>query len=409
MGKSEPEEPEIPKQVIARASGAEIVPDVSRARGFLGKLRYLLFIPVLLFSGAVIGLYIQPPGLQKFFEITGLKPGGGTSAPIALPAEIEIPQDVIDTLQITDVIGLARLIPRGDISPVAAPSGAGDARIDEILVGVGETLQKGEVVAFLDNLAQLESAVKIAQANVGIREANLLQTRQSVANSLNEALAVLEQAEAVAEVAKSDRLRTDELFGRGVTTQAAQDAAISADTQADRAVEKARATLSRYDNADIEDQPDVIVAARNLDAAIAEFDRALQDLDRARVVTPISGVVLAVHARPGERPPSGGIMDIGDTSQMMAEVEIYQDRIALVKPGQPVEIVSNAVGQTLNGTVERIGLMVESQDFVSSDTAANTDARVIEVLVRLDQKSSLVAARYTNLEAVARVDTRVKK
>ena len=132
-----------------------------------------------------------------------------------------------------------------------------------------------------------------------------------------------------------------------------------------------------------------------------------RDLDRSQVVAPISGVVLEIHARPGERPPAAaGIMDVGDTSQMMAEVEIYQDRIAQVLVGQPVEIVAQSIGQTLTGNVQRIGLIVRRQKLISNDTAANLDARVFEVLVQLDPGSSRVASRYTNLEAVARIDTR---
>ncbi len=99
-------------------------------------------------------------------------------------------------------------------------------------------------------------------------------------------------------------------------------------------------------------------------------------------------------------------MAMGDTSQMMAEVEVYQDRIALVQVGQPVEIVSEAIGETLIGVVERIGLIVGRQKLVSNDTAATLDARVFEVLVRLDPASSKIAAHYTNLEALARIDTR---
>ncbi len=30
-------------------------------------------------------------------------------------------------------------------------------------------------------------------------------------------------------------------------------------------------------------------------------------------------------------------MEMGDTGQMMAEVEVWQDRIGAVEPGQPVE------------------------------------------------------------------------
>ncbi|MCF6232641.1 MAG: HlyD family efflux transporter periplasmic adaptor subunit [Rhodobacteraceae bacterium] len=398
----------LPMQVIGRSDSANPEPTRQGPRkpGIIRRLLPLLMVPVLLFCGAIIGLYFQPPGPQKFFELTGMKPGGGSDTPFAIPPEIDVPQDMLDTMQISDVVGLARLIPNGDISPVAAPSGAGDARISEILVTVGDVLTKGQVVARLDNLAQLESAVLGAQAIVGVREATLMQVRQSVQNSLNEARAVLEQAEAAAEVAKSDRVRAEELFERQVTTKAALNTAQSVDRQANRAVEKARATLARFASDDIHEQPDVIVAARNLDAALVDLGRARLDLDRARVVAPIAGVVLDIHARPGEHPPLKGIMEMGDTSQMMAEVEVYQDRIALVQVGQPVEIVAPAIGRTLTGVVTRIGLIVGRQELISNDTAANLDARVFEVLVRLDPDASRVAARYTNLEAVARIDTR---
>ena len=103
----------------------------------------VLLIPVLMFSGAVIGLYFQPPGLQKFYALTGLQPGGGSSAPIALPPKITLPPKMAETMLPTDVIGLARILPRGDISIVAAPFGAGDARVADIMVSVGDKVAKG--------------------------------------------------------------------------------------------------------------------------------------------------------------------------------------------------------------------------------------------------------------------------
>jgi HlyD family secretion protein len=155
----------------------------------------------------------------------------------------------------------------------------------------------------------------------------------------------------------------------------------------------------------LEDQPDVIVAARNVDAAIADLERAKLDLARSEVVAPIAGTILDIHATPGQRPPAGGIMDMGDTGQMMAEVEVWQDRIGAVTPGQPVELVAASLGTTLQGRVESIGLTVGRQGLISDDAAENKDARVIRVLVALDTASSEHAARFTNLEVIARIDT----
>ncbi len=86
--------------------------------GYVRKIPLLLLIPGLLFTGAVIGLYVQPPGVQKFFDLVGLEPGGGSDAPFALPPDLDVPQDMLETLQISDVVGLARLEPIGGISPM---------------------------------------------------------------------------------------------------------------------------------------------------------------------------------------------------------------------------------------------------------------------------------------------------
>lgn len=374
------------------------------------RRRYLLvlLIPALMFLGAVVGMYFQPPALQKFYALTGLQPGGGSSSPIALPPDLVMPQDMVATMQPSDVVGLARLLPRGDVSIVAPPFGAGDARIAEIAVAVGDRVDRGAVVARLDNQGQLESAVLLAQANVAIRQAALVQTRSAVQNSLDEARAGLEQARSTAAEAAARLVRETALFARGVTTQAALDTMAAADRQAGLAVQKATATLARFASSGVDAQPDVIVALRNLDAALADLTRTEGDLARATVLAPISGTVLDIHARAGERPPAIGIMEMGDTDQMMAEAEIYQDRIAGVQVGQPVELVAGALGRTLQGRVQAIGLTVGRQGLVSEDTAANTDARVISVMIELDAASSQQAARFTNLEVIARIDTRAQ-
>ena len=399
-----PPETDLPLNIVRHETAGEQAP--RRRLRFHKRYLLVLLIPVFMFSGGVIGMYYQPTALQKFYALTGLQPGGGSATPIALPPDMEMPKEMAATMQVTDVVGLARLMPRGDVSIVAPPYGAGDARIAEVLVEIGDRVEKGAVVARLDNQGQLESAVLLAKANVAVREAALVQTRTSVQNSRHEARAALEQARSSRTEAAAERERGKALFERGVITQASLDSLAAAERQADLAVEKAEATLSRFTGQDTDMQPDVIVAARNLDAARADLARAEQDLIRSAVLAPISGVVLDSMANAGERPPNDGIMQIGDIDHMMAEVEVYQDRIANVAIGQPVELAAVAIGQTLQGRVKSIGLTVGRQGLLSDDTAANTDARVIKVMVELDEASSTVAARYTNLEVIARIDTR---
>lgn len=369
------------------------------------RVLLVLLVPVLLFTGGVLGLYFQPPGLRTFYALTGLQPGGGTDSPIALPPDIEIPRDMVETMRETDVVGLARLIPEGDVSIIAAPFGSGDARLSEILVAVGDRVEKGDPVARLDNADGLESAVLLAEANLAVKEAALVQTRAEVQSGRDEAEALLDQARSAAAEAIAARGRTEELFARSVATRATLDAAAAAELQAKAAVRKAEATLARFTAVGLDEQPDVIVAARNADAARADLARARRDLAKAVVVAPISGTILDINATPGARPPADGIMEMGFTDRMTAEVEIWQDRIARVAPGQPVELAATALGRTFQGRVQSIGLTVGRQGLVSDDAAANTDARVVRVIVALDPATSADASRYTNLEVIARIDT----
>jgi HlyD family secretion protein len=395
---------DLPLNIFAKGHDAVVPARFKfRARYFL-----VLLVPLFMFSGAVIGMYFQPPALQKFYALTGLKPGGGSATPIALPPEVVLPKDMAETMRVSDVVGLARLMPLGDISIVAPPYGAGDARVSEILVAEGDVVAKGALLARLDNDAQLKGNVFLAEANLAVRQATLAQTRATVENSRNEAQASLEQARSVAAKAAVDLSRAKQLAKGGLTAETALETARAAEQQAVALVAKAEATLARFAAVEINEQPDVVVAIRNLEAAEAELARARNDMVRAAVVAPIAGTVLNIHASLGQHPPAEGIMEVGNISQMMAEAEIYQDRISLVEKGQPVELAAAALGKTLQGRVVHIGLTVGRQGLVSDDTAANTDARVVKVMVELDAASSAIAARFTNLEVIARIDTDAK-
>jgi HlyD family secretion protein len=367
----------------------------------------LLLIPLLmltLFSGAVIGMYFQPPGLRVFFNTTGLEPGAGTDTPIAVAIQQVAAQEQIAVISEGDVVALGRIIPRGDVVSVATPSGAGDARIAELLVAIGDEVERGDILAVLDNLPQLQSAVASAQAALRVREANLTQTRTSNTASLAEAQASVERAEATATVAQSELDRVTALFERGVTTRAGLDQAIATATQAARDVERAQATLSRYATGSEIVQADISVAEANLDAARAALASAEQDLDRAYVRAPDRGKILDINVRAGERPGTTGIINLGDTSQMTVEAEVYQTMIGRVTIGDPVTISADALTQQLNGTVSAIGLEIGRQSITSDDPAANTDARVVDVIVTLDAASSPIAAPFTNLETIVRID-----
>lgn len=302
------------------------------------------------------------------------------------------------------VPGLARLMPEGDLIRVSPPFGASDARIAEIRVAPGDRVAAGDLLAVLDNRPALESARLAAAAAVAHREAALAQARETVRIGLLDARASVGEAEAATEIARTRLARARGLAERGVASAATLDDLEAAAAQAAQGLARARAALARWDTGDVASQPDVAIAQAALDAARIDLDRAARDLARSEVRAPITGVVLGIDGRPGERPGSDGLMTLGQTQRMVARVEVYQTEIGRIREGQQVRLTAAPLDAPLTGHVERIGLLVERQSLVSDDTAANTDARVIEVLVRLDADSSTRAARLSNLQAVAQIE-----
>lgn len=381
--------------------------DGSLSKNPTRSYRKLLLIPlamILVFSGGIMGMYFQPPGLKAFFGITGLIPGGGTSTPIALAIDKVTTQEEIAVVSEGDIFALGRLIPEGDVITIAPPFGAGDARVAELRVNIGDKVERGDTLAVLDNLTQLENAVETAKATLNIRIATLNQTKLKTEASLSEAQATFSRAEVTFDAAQLELERATSLLESGVTTRATFDKAQARANETLLDVERARATLSRYNVENGVRQADVIVADANVNAAKSDLARAQSDLNKAFVKASADGTVLDIHVKPGERPPATGILNLGNTDKMTVEVEVYQTLIGRVSVGDPVTITAKALPQDLSGHVTAIGWEIGRQTITSDDPAANTDARVVDVIVALNRASSMIASRLTNLEVVARID-----
>jgi len=392
--------------VVPRAS--ESTPQPSRWRAALRRARLIPLMIVLVGLGGFIGLYFQPPGLQKLMAVLQLQPGGGTSSPIAVP----VPRPDLRQVGVADlatrqtVVGLGRLLPEGEVVIVAPPFGAGDARVASLKVTEGDRVDQGSVLAVLDSEQTLLAAIGSARAQLAAREANLAQVKASVNASRDEARATLARAETAYQNSIRDFERVEILRQRGYAAEQSFDQRRAARDEAAREVERARATLSRYGSGDLDAQADVRVAERNVDTARADLARAQADLDKAYVRAPTTGTVLTVHVQPGEKPGAQGLMNLGNIDRMTVEVEIYQAQIGRVSLGDSVEVTAEALPQRLKGSVTRIGLEVGRQTVVDANPAANTDARVVKVTVALEPTSSGLAQRFTNLQVTARITSR---
>ncbi|MBP1686906.1 MAG: HlyD family efflux transporter periplasmic adaptor subunit [Deltaproteobacteria bacterium] len=165
-------------------------------------------------------------------------------------------------------------------------------------------------------------------------------------------------------------------------------------------LENAEAEFGRHDRLYREHTEPISLRDRwymQVQVAKAELRSAQAELDLATVRSPIDGQVLKIHARSGERVGPDGIAEIGATDSMYVVAEVYETDIGRVRVGQRATVASPAFPRPIHGTVERVGLKVAKQDVLHTDPAAETDARVVEVKVRLDESQPV--AGLTNLEA----------
>lgn len=240
------------------------------------KFLILSVVVGLIALGGIVGMYFQPPGLQLFFRATGLVPGAGSEHPIATPVQR---QASLATQQNMTIKALGRLMPYGDVIVVAPPFGAGDARIAKILVKEGQVVDANDVIAQLDSLDQLQSAVNVAEAGLGVALATLNQMESLVDTSLKDLFAKHEGAEESLHVASLNHQRVVDLYKNSmVSLKELEQSELSVIT-AKKSLEQIEAQLSRTVGG--ESQTDIQLALSQLKLARADVERAKIDLQKA--------------------------------------------------------------------------------------------------------------------------------
>jgi HlyD family secretion protein len=336
------------------------------------------------------------------------------------------------------ITALGYLEPRGRVIRLSAPnSGGGVSRVEQLLVKQGESVQAGQVIAVLDSRDRLQAAVVEAQKQVNVARSNLAivqaGARQGEVNAQQAEIARLEaqqQGDTQAQAATVARLsaelqnaqveaqRYQLLYQQGAVPASLRDSKTLTLTTAQRSLEEAQVVLQRIQMTRspelaaavatleriAEVRPvDVAAAQAQVEQAIAAVQQAQAQLDLATVRAPQAGVVLEIHTRPGELIASEGIIELGQTQQMTALLEVYETEIGKVKLGQTVKLFADSFSDSLTGKVVEIGVQVKRQNVVNSDTSANIDARIVEVRVQLDPDSAQKVAGLTNLQVTGEI------
>lgn len=305
------------------------------------------------------------------------------------------------------------------------------ARLQQIQAGAKQGDIQAQAARFQRSKAELEGQIISQKANIGSLEAQLEGEKSA-------GQASVERIEAELTNAQKDCERYQNLYEEGAISDSDRDRICLEEATTRKSLQEAQANLNRAVSslqnqideakanlsrtvATLERQikeegamlgsvaevrsVDVQIAKAELQSAQAAVQRAQADLDLAYVRSPQNGQILNIYTRPGEVIGDKGIVDLGQTEQMYVTAEVYETDISRVRLGQPAMIKSDGVVGDLRGTVDEIGLQIGRKDVLGTDPVADTDARVVDVKIRLDSEDSYRVANLTNLQVNVIINT----
>lgn len=347
------------------------------------------------------------------------------------PASVEAQTPAKKTVALKTVTALGRLEPEGEVIKVAAATSPnGSDKVAQLLVEEGSVVKAGQVIAKLDSYDRLQATLAESRQQVGIANARLMQVkvgksrrevsaREAQAANLQEELtgslttqrSALVRLEAELQNVQADYRRyqmlyqsgaisASELDKRALNVKTAQAQVNEATANLDR-VSRTLQTKIREAEANVaqaeEVRPtDVATAQAEVDGVNATVKRIQSELELAYVRAPKAGQILKVHTRAGEKIGDQGVVDLGQTSQMMAVAEVYETDISKIRLGQAAVVTSDTVAGSLTGRVERIGWQVRQQNVYDTNPTTDADARVVEIKIRLDPTASQKVRHLTN-------------
>ena len=116
---------------------------------------------------------------------------------------------------------------------------------------------------------------------------------------------------------------------------------------------------------DTDNSADIANKQNSLREAQEALEEAQKKLDNYHAVAPISGTVLSCGLMLGEEVPSGGAIQIADTSTMIVDISIDERNIGYVSNGMMVDI-RDMMGNYYMGIVDSVSLTAKAENGVAS-------------------------------------------
>ncbi len=283
----------------------------------------------------------------------------------------------VETIQTRDLTAIVTASGKIQAERTVNISADNMGRVTQLSVEEGDRVKKGQFLMQIDP-RNLASAVQSGEAGQLAARSMLEQQR----------LAVVSARETLA-LARSDLKRQQELWAQQLTTR--QDL-----ERAENAVTVQEADLRQREQ-------ELRTQEQRIRQEAAALNQAQYNLSRARIESPIDGIVTRRNIEEGETVVVGTmnnagtvLLTIADMSIIEAEVEVDETDVPTVRLGQIAKVTIDALpGREFTGKVTEIGNSPIQATTGAQAAAAGQQATNFKVTIQLDQAIEEVRPGFT--------------
>lgn len=304
-----------------------------------------------------------------------------------------------DSKQSPSIACLGHIEPEDGVMTLGARSLSGQPSIvAELRVKEGDLVKSGQVLAVLNSKEQLEGVLRQAEARVNVARNRLAQVKVGAkASDVAAQQAEIGRLQAELANAQLEYRRYQQLTQKEVVPASALDPRRLLVETITQTINQAKERITSLTEVR---QVDIDLAEAELEAALADVNRASAELKQATIHSPLTGLVIRILAWPGEEVGPGGIMEFAKTDQMYVIAEVAEVDISRVQVGQSATIASSTLPTKIKGTVERIGTKVGKNAILFTDPASFNDTRVVEVKIRLEESKIAAGLIHAQVSVV---------